>query len=99
MGHHPAVVEDDGRGAETGEAGRGNDGVTIYIDRNSFVVPGHALTGAMLRQLPSPPVRSDFDLFRVSVGEAEDVLVHEAEVVELKDGERFFTAPQAIHPG
>jgi hypothetical protein len=92
MVHHLAVAEDDGRGNDGGT-------VMIYIDRNSFIVPSHALTGAMLRQLPSPPIRGDFDLFRVSVGEAEDVLVHEAEVVELKDGERFFTAPQAIHPG
>jgi len=77
----------------------GDDTVTIYIDRNSFVVHRHALTGAALRQLPSPPIRGDFDLFRVAAGEEEDVLVHDAEVVELEDGTRFFTAPQMIHAG
>jgi hypothetical protein len=102
MIHDPPVEEVNGRTPETSEAAPdadGGDSVTIYIDRNSFVVPRNAVTGAVLRQLPSPPIRGDFDLFRVAVGETEDVLVHEGEVVELEEGARFFTAPQMIHAG
>ena len=100
MIHDPPVEQDNGRTPETRDAvPHDGDTVTIYIDRNSFVVPRHALTGAMLRQLPSPPIRGDFDLFRVAVGEQDDVLVRDAEVVELEDSARFFTAPQMIHAG
>ena len=75
MIHDPPVEQDNGRTPETRDAvPHDGDTVTIYIDRNSFVVPRHALTGAMLRQLPSPPIRGDFDLFRVAVGEQDDVL-------------------------
>jgi hypothetical protein len=92
------VEEANGRAPDMTETSD-DDTVTIYIDRNSFVVPSHAVTGAMLRQLPSPPIRGDFDLFRIAVGDGEDVLVREVEVVELEDGARFFTAPQMIHAG
>lgn len=100
MIHDPRVEETNGPAPEVNEStDAAGDTVTIYIDRNSFVVFRHAVTGAALRQLPSPPIRGDFDLFRVAVGEEEDVLVREVEVVELEDGARFFTAPQMIHAG
>jgi hypothetical protein len=75
------------------------DAITIYIDRNAFRVSRHAMTGALLRQLPAPPLHADFDLFRVAPGDANDLLVQEDELVELEDGTRFFSAPQRILAG
>jgi hypothetical protein len=93
--------KDDRREPATAESPEedGGDAVTIYIDRNAFLVAQRALTGTVLRQLPTPPIRGDFDLFRVAPGAEEDLLVHDDEVIELEDGARFFTAPQRILAG
>lgn len=74
------------------------DAITIRIDRIEYEVYKRKMTGAELRTLPSPDVPADRDLWR-DVPDKRDVKVQDEDVVHLKDGMRFFTAPGRINPG
>ncbi len=73
-------------------------GITIRIDRVDYEVFRRKMTGAQLRTVPSPDVPADRDLWR-DVPDKRDVKVQDEDVVHLKDGTRFFTAPGRINPG
>ncbi len=73
--------------------------ITIYIDRNAFRVPRHAVTGRELRELAIPPIGGDYELFQVSAGSEPDLLVSDEEVVELAPDAQFFSAPRMIMAG
>lgn len=70
----------------------------IQIDRNHFTVESEFLTGAELRQLPSPPIGSDRDLFEVVPGGTDKKIANE-DSVAMRNGLRFFSAPAQINPG
>ena len=70
----------------------------IRIDREHFKVAEAQLTGAQLRQRPNPDIGGDRDLFQVVPG-GSDRKIELDDVVEMKDGLRFFTAPAQINPG
>ena len=70
----------------------------IRIDRTEFTVDRSELTGAGLRQLPSPPIGPDRDLFEVVPG-GSDKKIADTDPVTMRDGLRFFTAPAQINPG
>jgi len=70
----------------------------IQIDRTHFTVTVPQMTGQQLRQLPTPPVGSDRDLFEVVPG-GSDKKIGDNDVVEMRNGLRFFTAPAQINPG
>jgi len=70
----------------------------IQIDREHFTVQQRTLTGAQLRQLPTPPIGPDRDLFEVVPGQP-DRKIENNQPVEMHDGLRFFTAPAQINPG
>ena len=70
----------------------------IRIDRTGFAVEQDELTGAELRQLPSPPIGSDRDLFEVVPG-GSDKKITDTDPGPMRDGLRFFTAPAQINPG
>jgi hypothetical protein len=72
--------------------------VTIYIDRSAFRIPHHALTGYALRELATPTIRSDYELFCIVPG-GDDLVVRDEEVVKLDDGAQFFSAPRMIMAG
>ena len=72
--------------------------IEIQIDRVRYTVEQHSLTGAQLRLLPQPPVPADRDLYEVRPG-GDDLLIGDDQLVELRDGLRFFTAPGRINPG
>jgi len=78
--------------------GHGHEEQVIHIDRREFKVPGPTITGAQLRQLPSPPIGPDFDLYEEVPG-GEDKLIEDDTVVELKNGLHFFSVPKTINPG
>ena len=84
--------------SESGHGG-GNEKITIHIDKDVFHVQQTSMTGAELRQLPSPPIGSDRDLFEVVPGPADDIRISDDQSVELHNGEHFFTAPSTINPG
>jgi Multiubiquitin len=87
-----------GDGMSEGHEG-GHHKFTIKIDKETFHVEATAMTGQELRELPSPPIGPDRDLFLVVPGPAEDILVGSDQSIELKDGMHFFTAPSTINPG
>lgn len=70
----------------------------IQIDREHFRVTEPKLTGTQLRQLPDTDVPADRDLYEVRPGE-DDVLIEADDVVQMRSGLRFFTAPGQINPG
>jgi len=70
----------------------------IQIDRVHYTVSKAQMTGAELRHVPPTPIGADRDLFEVVPG-GQDRKIEEADVVEIRDGERFFTAPAHINPG
>lgn len=70
----------------------------IQIDREHFKVTQPKLTGAQLRKLPNPDVPANRDLYEVRPGD-DDLLIQDGDVVEMRNGLRFFTAPGQINPG
>lgn len=83
------------------QSGLGNNphkSYSIHIDRQMFKVDQERMTGLALRALPTPPVDETRDLFEVVPG-GLDVLVGDGDVVELKEGMHFVTAPRDVTPG
>ena len=70
----------------------------IRIDRAEYEVHQKYLTGLQLRNLTTPPIGADRDLFEVVVG-GSDRKIADHEKVEMRDGLRFFSAPAQINPG
>ena len=70
----------------------------IHIDRETFKVDQDTMTGADLRALPMPPIGQDRNLYRVVPG-GQDVKVNDGDVVDLKPGMHFVTAPKNVTPG
>jgi hypothetical protein len=70
----------------------------IQIDRVHFTVEKAEMTGSELRQLPSPVIGADRDLFEVVPG-GTDLKINDDTVVKMRNGMRFFTAPAQINPG
>jgi len=74
------------------------DHFEIQIDRNHYTVTLREMTGLQLRHLPSPPIGPDRDLFEV-VPAGSDRKISNEQLVEIRDGLRFFSAPAQINPG
>jgi Multiubiquitin len=74
------------------------ESITIRIDRVEYEVFKRRMTGAELRAVPSPDVELDRDLWR-DIPDKRDVKVQDEDIVRLRDGMRFFTAPGRINPG
>lgn len=70
----------------------------IQIDRAHYEVSEAQMTGLALRRVPPTPIGPDRDLFEVVPGGA-DVKIADTDVVEIRNGKRFFTAPAQINPG
>lgn len=70
----------------------------IQIDRTPYTVPEQTMTGAQIRQIPTPPIGPERDLFEVVPG-APDRKILDTSKVQLHNGQRFFTAPGQINPG
>jgi hypothetical protein len=70
----------------------------IQIDRTHYKVTLRHMTGLQLRHVPKPPIGPDRDLFEVVPGGSDRKIGNE-QVVEIRNGLRFFTAPAQINPG
>jgi len=84
---------------DVGPNGTGNGLITIYVNRHAFRVAGRPVTGAALKELPTPPIGPDLDLVRIMHGGESDLFVQPDEVVELEDGAEFFVVPRTIIAG
>ena len=72
--------------------------ITIIIDKKEYKAPELVMTGSQLRQLPQPPIGTDYDFFQIVPG-GNDVEIADSESVDLRNGDRFFSAPHVINPG
>jgi hypothetical protein len=70
----------------------------ITIDRIEYVVRRRVLSGQQLRDLVSPPIPQNLDLFEI-VPHGTDRKIEDGTEVTMCDGLRFFTAPAHINPG
>jgi hypothetical protein len=70
----------------------------IQIDRVHYDLHEEHMTGEQLRHVPPTPIPPDRDLYEVRPGEP-DRLIGDDEIVRIRDGLRFFTAPHHINPG
>lgn len=75
-----------------------SEGFQIQIDRDHFTVHQAEMSGAEIRQVPTPPIGPDRDLFEVGPAHS-DIKIEDNAVVEMRNGLRFFTAPAQINPG
>lgn len=70
----------------------------IHIDRKRYEAPAPTLTGTQLRNLAVPAIGADRDLWQEIPG-GDDNLVDADEVIKLKPGMHFYSAPSTINPG
>ena len=70
----------------------------IHIDRVLYKLTDNRVTGAELRQVPNPPIPPERDIFEI-VPDHQDRKVENEDRILIKDGLRFFTAPNTINPG
>ena len=70
----------------------------IQIDRAHYTVTMKHMTGLQLRHIPTPSIGPERDLFEVVPGGSDRKIGNE-QVVEIRNGLRFFTAPAQINPG
>jgi hypothetical protein len=77
----------------------GHDTFVIHIDHVQYRVEAAQLSGAELRQLPSPPVTADRDLFLEEPGKEEDRIIQDGDKIQMKNGLQFYTGPGRINPG
>jgi hypothetical protein len=84
---------------DVGANGSSTGRITVYVNRHAFRVPDKPVTGAMLKELPTPPIGPDLDLIRIMHGGESDLFVRPDEVVELEDGTEFFAVPRTIMAG
>ena len=70
----------------------------IQIDRVHYTVTKHQMTGSELRNVPPTGIGPDRDLFEVVPG-GQDIKIEDAKEVQIRNGQRFFTAPAQINPG
>lgn len=75
-----------------------HDHVVIFIDGEQYRPTNDDLTGSQIRQLVNPAIGPDRDLW-LDVPGASDEKIENDQVVELKNGMHFFTAPAQINPG
>jgi hypothetical protein len=89
----------DGAAVPAGEVQEGRElSFRIQIDRAHYTVHQEQMTGEQLRDVPPSPIPPDRDLYEVRPGET-DLLIGNGDVVQIRDGLRFFTAPHHINPG
>lgn len=64
--------------------------ITIYLNAQPYRVPAGTLSEPQLRALPTPPIGDEAALFR-DIADARDRRLAPGEIVEVHDGDRFFS--------
>lgn len=74
-----------------------HDKWSIHIDKKQYFVEKNPITGAELKALAG--ITGDFDIFKVIPGAGDDIKVGDAEAVEIKNGDHFYSVPKTLNPG
>lgn len=81
------------------ESGRDNrEHPVIFIDRKEYRAVSDQMTGEQIRLLSDPPIGPNRDLW-LDVPGGHDELIGNDQMITLRDGMHFFTAPATINPG
>lgn len=72
--------------------------IVIHIDKKQYKVSESELTGSALRQLPEPDISQEYEL-ELEVPGGDDQPIADDQVVPLKNGMHFFSAPRNITAG
>jgi hypothetical protein len=72
--------------------------IPIKIGKEPVKAPREEMTGSELRALVNPPIPATLDLW-LEVPGGDDDRIEDGEIVRLKPGMHFFTAPSTINPG
>jgi len=70
--------------------------INILVDKKLIKVTDDTLTGAEIKTLGSVP--SGYELWQEVPGD-KDILVNDADTVEIKSGLKFFSTKPTIDPG
>ena len=70
---------------------------SIHIDKKQYFAEKNPITGAELKALAG--ITGDFDIFKVVPGQGDDTKVGDAEAVEIKNGDHFYSVPRTLNPG
>lgn len=71
--------------------------ITVFLDAHPYTVAAGAISEHQLRQLPTPPIAGDLDIWH-DIPDAEDQRLARNEIIDALGGERFFSAPKHHHP-
>ena len=79
------------------------DALHIRVDRQDIKISPDllhdgTLTGQQIRELETPPIAPDRDLFQIVPG-GSDRKIEDGDAVVIRDHLRFFSAPRNINPG
>lgn len=85
--------------AKSESAGYEGEGFHVQIDRAHYVIQESVLNGDQLRHIPQPPIGMNRDFFEVIPGKSDDRKIELSDMVTIRNGQRFFTAPAHINPG
>jgi hypothetical protein len=70
--------------------------IKIHIDKQLRDAPKTPVTGAELKAIGA--VKDGFDLFQKIPGK-DDNLIKDADTIDLKNGDQFYSAPSSLNPG
>ncbi|MFA6486491.1 MAG: multiubiquitin domain-containing protein [Candidatus Magasanikbacteria bacterium] len=73
--------------------------ITIIIDHKEYKTEEKRMSGLEIRALANPPISQDRDLFLVINHDKPDEKINDEQVVQLKNGMHFYSAPRTINPG
>jgi hypothetical protein len=68
----------------------------IHIDNTLHKAPKNPMTGRELKQLGS--VAANYDLWKKVPGK-DDFRIGDGDVIDLKPGDHFYSAPGSLNPG
>jgi hypothetical protein len=79
------------------ETARTRTKVVIFINDERYAAPEAVLTGAQIKELGNVPPENR--LFKEVPGPRDDVAIGDTDVVELRNGDRFYDLPRGVHGG
>lgn len=107
-GQGATVPGDQAPGGASGPTAHTGEGdhphmLHIRVDREDIQISpdrldNDGLTGQQIRQLATPPIGTDRDLFEIVPG-GSDRKIEDGDKVAIRDHVRFFSAPRNINPG
>jgi hypothetical protein len=78
-------------------AGKPDEKTSIIIDKKQYFAPKPQMTGAELKALAG--IVGDYILYKKVPGQGDDVKIKDDTLVQLKDGDHFYSVQSTLNPG